>query len=96
MESCNKSLEFDTNFQYYFTHIKHFINFYDFEFLNCQKYKLDLITKVDREFEEYGENKLCEKYCPTEFKSISYIITPTSNFMNTTDININYDDFFIL
>ncbi len=98
MEICNKSEEFDSNFQYCFTNKYQFeYNFYNPEYNNCLKKNMSLISSVDSKFESIGANKICEKQCPMECDSISYSLSVHTNSINlngNSRVYIYYHDFY--
>jgi len=97
MKICNKSKEFDSNFQYYFTNKNQYYEFYNVELDNCLEKNASLISSVDSNFQSIGANKICEKECPMECDSISYSLTLQSNYLNSEGysyVNIYYPDFY--
>jgi len=96
MEICNRSAEFDLNFQYYFTNQSHF---WDFHFKNhdeCNQKNATLIDSINDKFVSLGANTICDKQCPIECNSVSYTLSTVSNALNTpySLVNIYYEDFF--
>jgi len=98
MKICNKSEEFDTNFQYYFTNQnQYYYKFYNIEEYNCLQKNKSLIASVDSRFASIGENKICEEQCPMECDSISYSLTIQSNYLDLggySYVYIYYPDFY--
>ncbi len=94
MEACNRSELFDLNSRYYFTNKTQFwFNFFFREHYDCSKSKNSLLNSIERDFAVIGPNQLCDKICPIECDSISYVITPYSNFIGNrvSKINIYYE-----
>jgi len=98
MKICNKSEEFGTNFQYYFTNQnQYYYKFFNIEEYNCLQKNESLISSVDSRFASIGANKICEEQCPMECDSISYSLTIQSNYLNlsgNSHVNIYYPDFY--
>jgi len=97
MEICNKTVEFDLNFQYYFTNKSHFwYLFYNEEYNDCLKKNPSLLNSIDAKFGSLGANTICDKQCPIECNSVSYSLSALSNALNTpySLVNIYYEDFF--
>ncbi len=98
MKICNKSEEFYSNFQYYFTNQnQYYYKFYNIEEYNCLQKNKSLISSVDLEFASIGANKICEKQCPMECDSISYSVTLQSNYLhlnNYSRIYVYFEEFY--
>ncbi len=97
MEVCNRTAEYNSNFQYYFTNKNHFYrNFYSVVFNECNQKNPSLVNSIFEKFDSIGANTICDKQCPIECDSISYSISMNSflNNQNFSRINIYYEDFF--
>jgi hypothetical protein len=97
MEVCNRTAEFNSNFQYYFTNKNHFFrSFYSVVFNECNQKNPSLVNSIFEKFDSIGANTICDKQCPIECDSISYSISMNSflNNQNYSRINIYYEDFF--
>jgi len=102
MKICNKSEEFDSNFQYYFTNRDHY--YYEFfytEYNSCRDKNESLVISVIKKFRYIGANTICEKQCPLKCDTLSYSLTIMSNYNNLKEENsiknnyiyIELDDF---
>ena len=96
MEICNRTAEFNSFFQYYFTNRHQFWNFYYKEYDVCHKKDPSLIYSIDDKFVLLGSNTICEKQCPIECDAMSYSISSLSNSLYTdySIVNIYYEDFY--
>jgi len=97
MEICNRSADFNLNFQYYFTNKSHFWDFfYNKEYNDCYKKNPLLINSIRSKFSTLGANTICDKQCPIECNSVSYSLSTVSNALNTpySLVNVYYEDFF--
>ena len=106
-DSCNKTIEFEENIQYYYTNDNYFWEFYNNMEKNCSLKNESLVRYVNDKFLSEGENIVCEKSCPIECESVSYITSVNSILLNTNTvrsefhnvldnfsfINIYYEDF---
>ncbi len=97
MRICNKSAEFDTNFQYYFTNTEYFIKeFFNKETDKCNQIDPSLLKSIGDKFIADGERTLCEIICPQQcdFETYSYSFsnyyTPVFNFSR---VFISFDNF---
>lgn len=91
LEACNRSEVFSSYEKYYFTNRVYF-----YELFERDECKDERSAAVEEEFNEIGENKICEKTCPAECESVSYMISSFSNFYPKgyySKIFIYYDDF---
>jgi hypothetical protein len=95
---CNKSQEYEKNFQYYFTNRGLWKQALNAAYYDCIRSNYTHFVDFHEKFEKYGEAKYCLSKCPIECKRLSYSIKTYYKQMHQkfSIVNIYYEDFTYL